>query len=183
MDEKQALKELRYGSHEALVWIMNKYGGYVSTIVWNMLGSAMSIPDAEEVVSDVFFALWNNASAIRADAIKSYLAGIARNKAKMKLRQAGHTQILEHNIMDLKSSDPEDSYEQKELCLLVKRAIDALKEPDREILLRYFYCYQTMGTISEEMGINLSTVKTKIRRGKDSIRSHLQSNLSHGGIR
>lgn len=183
MDEKQSLKELRQGSHEALVWIMNKYAGYVSTIVWNIIGSAMSISDAEEVVSDVFFVLWNNASAIRTNSIKSYLAGIARNKAKMKLRQAGHTQILEHNIMDLEAPDPEDAYEHKELCLLVKRAIDALKEPDREILLRYFYYYQTMDTISAEMGINLSTVKTKIRRGKDSIRSHLRSNLSHGGIR
>lgn len=183
MDDKQAIKELGQGSHEALVWIMNKYAGYVSTIVWNIIGSAMSISDAEEVVSDVFFVLWNNASAIRTNSIKSYLAGIARNKAKMKLRQAGHTQILEHNIMDLETPDPEDAYERKKLCLLVKRAIDALKEPDREILLRYFYYYQTMDTISAEMGINLSTVKTKIRRGKDSIRSHLRSNLSHGGIR
>lgn len=182
MNDRKALRELRAGSQEALIWIMNKYGGYVSTIVWNIIGPSMSIYDSEEVVSDVFLALWNSSSAIRTNSIKSYLAGIARNKAKMKLREAGHTLVLDCNIIELEISNPEDEYEKKELSLLVKKAIDQIKEPDREILLRYFYYYQTMDTISSEMGINLSTVKTKIRRGKDSIRTHLLSKLNYGGL-
>ncbi len=173
MNDRKALRDLHAGSQEALIWIMNKYGGYVSTIVWNIIGPSMSVCDAEEVVSDVFLALWNNSSAIRTNSIKSYLAGIARNKAKMKLREAGHTLALDCNIIELEISNPEDEYEKKELGLLVKKAINQMKEPDREILLRYFYYYQTMDTISSEMGINLSTVKTKIRRGKDSIKSYL----------
>lgn len=182
MNDRKALRELRAGSQEALIWIMNKYGGYVSTIVWNIIGHSMSICDCEEVVSDVFLALWNSSSAIRTNSIKSYLAGIARNKAKMKLREAGHTLVLDCNIIEFKISNPEDAYEKKELNLLVKKAIDRLKQPDREILLRYFYYYQTMDTISSEMGINLSTVKTKIRRGKDSIRSFLLSKVTYGGL-
>lgn len=181
MNDRKALRELHTGSQESLVWIMNKYGGYVSTIVWNIIGSKMSISDAEEVVSDVFFALWTNSSAIRTDSIKSYLAGIARNKAKMKLRESGHTFVLDCNIIDCEIPNPEDEYVKKELSLLVKQSIDQIKEPDREILLRYFFYYQTMDTISSEMGINLSTVKTKIRRGKDSIRSYLLSEFNNGG--
>lgn len=177
MNDKKALKELRTGSQEALIWIMNRYCGYVSTIVWNIIGLTMSICDAEEVVSDVFLALWNGSSTIRTDSIKSYLAGIARNKAKMKLRESGHTLSLDCNTIEFETANPENMYEKKEICLLVKNTIDRMKEPDREILLRYFYCYQTMDTISTEMGMNLSTVKTKIRRGKESIRSYLQSEL------
>lgn len=179
MDECEALRDLRAGSQEALIWIMNKYGGYVSTIVWNIIGSSMSIHDSEEVVSDVFLALWNNSATIRTNSIKNYLAGIARNKAKMKLRESGRTLTLDDNIIEFETSNPEDAYERKELSLLVKKAVDQLNEPDREILLRYLYYYQTMDTISSEMGINLSTVKTKIRRGKDSIKSYLLSKLSH----
>ncbi|MGM9669136.1 MAG: RNA polymerase sigma factor [Faecousia sp.] len=182
MNDRKALRDLCAGSQEALIWIMNKYGGYVSTIVWNIIGPTMSIYDSEEVVSDVFLALWNSSSAIRTNSIKSYLAGIARNKAKMKLRESGHTLVLDCNIIEFEISNPEDEYEKKELGLLVKKAIDQIKEPDREILLRYFYYYQTMDTISSEMGINLSTVKTKIRRGKDSIRSYLLSRFNNGGL-
>lgn len=182
MNDRKALRDLRAGSQEALIWIMNKYGGYVSTIVWNIIGTTMSVYDAEEVVSDVFLALWNSSVAIRANSIKSYLAGIARNKAKMKLREFGHTVTLDCNFIELEVPNPEEEYEKKELSLLVKNAIDQIKEPDREILLRYYYYYQTMDTISSEMSINLSTVKTKIRRGKDSIRSYLLSILNNGGL-
>lgn len=181
MDDRKALRELRGGSQEALVWVMNTYGGYVSTIVWNIIGNVMSVADAEEVASDVFLALWRNAPAIRTDSIKSYLAGIARNKAKMKLREAGHRLDLEDSILELTVPSAEDAYTGKELALHIRRAIDRLKEPDREILLRYFYCYQTMDKISSEMGINLSTVKTKIRRGKDSVKAYLISKFSIGG--
>ena len=107
MNDRKALRDLRAGSQEALIWIMNKYGGYVSTIVWNIIGPSMSIYDADEVVSDVFLALWSSSSAIRTNAIKSYLAGIARNKAKMKLRESGHTLVLDCNIIEhpIPSSD------------------------------------------------------------------------------
>lgn len=181
MDDREALRGLRAGSQEALIWIMNKYGGYVSTIVWNVIGSAMSVCDAEEVVSDVFLALWSHTSEIRANSIKSYLAGIARNKAKMKLREVGHPFVLSDNVMDFETPGPAEAYEEKELRLLVKQSVDRLKEPDREILLRYFYYYQTMDRISSEMTIPLSTVKTKTRRGKDSIKSFLLSKLHQGG--
>lgn len=101
----------------------------------------------------------------------------------MKLREAGYTLTLDYNIIELEISNPEEEYEKKELGMLVKKAIDQIKEPDREILLRYFYYYQTMDAISSEMGINLSTVKTKIRRGKDSIRSYLLSRFNNGELK
>lgn len=183
MNDRKALDDLYAGSQEGLIWLMNKYGGYVSTIVWNIIGTTMSIADAEEVVSDVFLALWNSSSSIRTNNIKSYLAGIARNKAKMKLREAGHNLVLDGNIIEIELLNPEDEVEKKELALLVRKAIDHIKEPDREILLRYYYFYQTMDTISSEMGINLSTVKTKIRRGKESIRSYLHSKYNYGGLK
>ncbi len=123
MNDRKALRDIRSGSQEALIWIMNKYGSYVSTIVWNIIGQSMSVCDAEEVVSDVFLALWNSASAIQKNSIKSYLAGIARNKAKMKLRKAGHTLVLDCNIIELEILNPEDVYEKKELGLLVKKAM------------------------------------------------------------
>ena len=181
MNEWKALCELRRGSHEALIWVMNTYAGYVSTIVWNIIGNTMSVSDAEEVASDVFLAFWQNAPSIRTGSIKSYLAGIARNKAKMKLREAGHRLDLEGSMIDLTVPGPEDAYASKELALHIRRSIDRFKEPDREILLRYFYCYQTMDKISSEMGINLSTVKTKIRRGKESIKAYLESKFNIGG--
>lgn len=178
MTDRKALHDIRIGSQEALAWLIDKYGAYVSTIVWNIIGGSMSIADVEEVSSDVFFALWNRADYIRNTTLKSYLAGIARNMAKTKLRDAGYTLALDENIILIDDITLEDVYANKEAREIVRRAVNAMKEPEREILLRYYYCYQTMDVISKEMGINLSTVKTKLRRSKELLKQILTDKLT-----
>ena len=53
-----------------------------------------------------------------------------------------------------------------------------MSHPDREIFLRHYYYCQTVSQISGEMGINVSTVKTKLRRGREKLRKQ----LCEGGV-
>ena len=57
LTEGKALRLRQQGSTDALKWFMGKYTPYVSTIIYNIIGSCMSSADVEEVASDVFFAL------------------------------------------------------------------------------------------------------------------------------
>ena len=86
MREDVILRKLRSRDPAALEALMDRYIPYVSTIVWNILRNAMTKEDAEEVVSDVFLAAWNQAGDIRSGATKAWLGAVARNKAKTKLR-------------------------------------------------------------------------------------------------
>ena len=65
MDERRALRGLTKQNETALAWFIERYAPYVSTIVFNIIGSTMSIKDVEEVSSDVFLVLWKNAERIR----------------------------------------------------------------------------------------------------------------------
>lgn len=177
MTDQTALNEIRAGSQDALVWVIDKYGAYISTIVWNIIGNSMTISDVEEVSSDVFFALWNRANYIRTASLKSYLAGIARNMAKTKLRNAGHELSLDENVLSIEDIPIEDAYESKALREIVRHTVHNMKEPEREILLRHYFYYQTMEVISKEMGINISTVKTKLRRSKELLKHVLTQRL------
>ena len=47
-------------------------------------------------------------------------------------------------------------------------------EPDSEIVLRHYYYYQSSSKISDIMGINVETVKTKIRRAKVKLKKLLE---------
>ena len=89
LTEAKALRLLQQGSAEALKWFMGKYTPYVSTIIYNIIGSAMTSADVEEVASDVFFALWENADKVNSGSVRGYLGAVARNKAKNKFREAG----------------------------------------------------------------------------------------------
>ena len=65
LTEAKALHLLQHGSTDALQWFIRKYTPYVSTVIYNIIGSSMSISDTEEVAADVFFTLWENADKVK----------------------------------------------------------------------------------------------------------------------
>lgn len=178
MDEKHALQALRQQNETALAWFIERYAPYVNTIIFNIIGGSMSSRDIEEVSSDVFFVLWKNAGKIRPGKVKAYLSGTARNMAKDKLRGIGRELPLEEDVLTTSDMDMERDLEIREQARLVRHAMLKMEYPDREIFLRHYYYYQPLSQIADEMGMNLSTVKTRLRRG----RSKLQDVLRKGGF-
>lgn len=174
MREDVILRKMRSGDPEGLEELMNRYIPYISTIVWNILRNSMAPQDAEEVVSDVFLAAWSQAEQIRPGAVKAWLGAVARNKAKTKLRQMGQDLPLEEDCLELPDENtPANAVERKEEARLVRRAVDHLGEPEREIFLRHYYYAQTVQEISEAMEMNESTIKTKLRRGRMRLKTLL----------
>ena len=178
MTEATALRELKKGSQEALGWFIDRYGAYVSTVIYNIIGTHMSRSDVEEVASDVFFALWKQVDRVKHQSVKGYLGSIARNMAKNKLRSAGFSLPLEDAILLIEDVTLEERYAVKEAAQTVRRAVQAMKEPEREILLRFYYYFQTLEEISEQMDMNLSTVKTKLRRARGVLKTQLERRLT-----
>lgn len=88
--EEGVMLELKNKDERALKICMNKYYRYVVYIVENIIGSALPYEDKEEVVSNVFVALWNYSADLDTDnysTFKPYLGTIARNMAKNALRK------------------------------------------------------------------------------------------------
>lgn len=179
MTEATALRELKRGSETALIWFIDAYTPYVTAIIHGIIGDHMDMADVEEVASDVFFALWENARKVYS--VKGYLGAMARNKAKNKLRDLTYDLPLEEQILVLEGGNPEDTMEEKERNRAVRRAVLQMRQPEKEIFLRhYFYC-QKIDTISAEMNLPLSTVKTKLRRGRARLGRELQKLITEGG--
>lgn len=178
MRETTMLKKLKAGDPSGLSALMDRYVPYVSVVVWNILRDAMGPEDAEEVVSDVFLAAWDQAGDLAPGHIKGWLAAVARNKAKNRLRGTGRTLPLEEDLLDLPDpADPTEALEREEERRAVRRAVEALPDPDREVFLRHYYYAQPVKEIAAAMALNESTVKTKLRRG----RMKLKDTLTKGG--
>lgn len=125
----------------------------------------------EEVISDVFLNLWRNMENINCEkgGIRSYLGAVARNTAKNKLRSVHINDELNENLVE-DTDNPEETLMKKESNRRLMNLITALDEPDSEIFLRYYYYNEKIRTISEIMNINISTVKTKLCRGKEKLK-------------
>ena len=76
-------------------------------------------------------------------------------------------------IGEIISSDltPQDNIIKAENSQLLTELITSLGEPDSEIFFRYYYCNEKIKTISKAMNISLSTVKTKLYRGKQKLKN------------
>ena len=71
------------------------------------------------------------------------------------------------------SENPEQNFQEREQALFIQKAIMALQHSEREIFIRHYYYYQPVSVIAEEMNVNLSTVKTKLRRGREKLKELL----------
>lgn len=173
MREEKAIQKMRDKDPDGLRFLMDRYIPYVSTIVWNILRSAMTSEDAEEVVSDVFLAAWDQAEELIAGKVKAWLGAVARHKAKNKLRQIGQELPLEENVLILADDSIIERLEREEERRLIRQAVDRLEPKDREIFLRHYYFAQQVSEISREMRMPESTVKTRLRRGRMKLKEYL----------
>ena len=181
MNEAQALRELKNGSEDALAWFIDHYSSYVHTVVGNLIGQSMSYSDIEEVDADVFVALWKRAQQVRTGSVKSWLGSVARNAAKNKLRELGREMPLEEDEIVLECATPETEVERREQQRCVRKAVLSMEWPEREIFLRHYYYGQKVSVIAEEMAMNLSTVKTHLRRGRETLRAVLTQDFEQEG--
>lgn len=106
VDEAELLQRLRNREQKAINEAIELYTPYLSTVLYNLAGTALPKEDAEEIVADVFVILWKNTEHIdlQKGTLRSYLAVVARNAGIKRLKKR-----QEHvPIDDIEVSDPGD---------------------------------------------------------------------------
>ena len=183
MTDAKALEKLQTGDQQALEWFIDRYSAYVGTIVNSILQDSMSRADVEEVTADVFITLWKSAGKLLPLNLKAYLGRVARNLALQKLRVRTQELPLDEEILVLEEDSLIEKLDQEERDRIVREAVFAMPQPDREIFLRFYYYCQTVPVIAEKMDMNPSTVKTRLKRGREKLREHLTGlkSLTGGG--
>ncbi len=176
MTEAAALARLQRGREDALAWFIDKYTAYVSTVIRYIIGGSMTEADVEEVASDVFLELWKQSACVSPSSVRPWLGGVARNKARQKLRERGLTLSLDEDLIAI-DDDLCANLEQEERDRLVRAAVCAMEPTDRELFLRYYFHGQPIAAISKETGIPESTVKSRLRRGREKLRAALENAL------
>lgn len=170
-EEKKLLLRLKQKQEKALEQAIELYTPYISTVLFNMIGTQLPVEDIEEIISDVFVTLWKNAEYIdlKKGTIRSYIAVVARNLALKRLnRLSDYT-----NLEDVELPDERNTIDDNIFSELIWKSVMELGEPDNEIFVRYYKFGERLKDISRVMGLNLSTIKTKLSRGKKKLKTIL----------
>jgi RNA polymerase sigma-70 factor (ECF subfamily) len=144
-------------------------------------GLLSSSPDSEEVVQNVFLALWNQRKNLNiSGSFTSYIFAIARNMVYEQIRQkinkeAFSEYYLEHNVEYSFITEEEVAY--RELQGKIQHCIDLLPERRREIFVLSRIEKLSYKEIAEKLNISENTVDTQIRHALNVLRRQLTEYL------
>lgn len=177
IEDTGLLRRLRQKSAGAPEEAVRQYGAYVMAIIRNRSRGVLTAEDQEEIASDVFVSLWRGAKSISRGQLRPWLGAVARNQTADAMRRKRVYVPLEDDT--LISLEPlwERMYESQR-CEAIRSALLALSDEDREIFYRFYDLAQTAAQIAEAMQMNASTVRSRLMRGRETLRKE----LTEGGL-
>lgn len=155
------------------------YDAYLSYIYKIVLGIVTRKEDAEDITSEFFIKLWQNAASYKkGSGHKGYLATIARNMSIDFLRKNRREQ-LESFMAETEDDAPVKEYDSginvEEQVIgetSLQEALNTLKEPERIVVDMKVLSEMTFQEIADALKIPLGTVTWRYREAIKKLRRY-----------
>ncbi len=159
--------------------ILDDFYNYVYIIVKNGVSVSITNEDIEEIISDVFVAIWKNSCILlKTTEIKPYLAGTSKNIIRNKYRNTKLNFSIsdyEENLVD--ACNIEKSIEENEQNKVILDTLKLVKPKEYEIFILFYYESKSIKEIAKVLNLSTSNVKTILHR----IRKIIKRKLEDGG--
>src|SRR5216683_8211676 len=177
--DEELMVELARGRHEALGSLYSRH----SRLVFYLALQSLDRPAAEELVQEVFLAIWRGAGAFDPDqgSFRPWLLRLAHWRILNELRrrhrrpreQTGvDDEELFQEVLDA-APGPEERAFQREHRRIVDSTLDTLPPKQREAVALAFLEDMTHEQVAEALDVPLGTAKTRIRSGLHGLRTVL----------
>ena len=174
MDEGTLVRKLNHHSRSALERAVTQYTPYVGAVLWGVLEGRACREDLEELSADVFLTLWAHREELDpTHGLRPWLGTVARNKAKDWLRRRRETLPLDETLPVDRQDTPEEIAQQRDQAARLWAAVDGLGEPDRTLFFRYYYQGDKLKDVARDLGLNSSTAKQRLFRGRQKLKQQL----------
>jgi RNA polymerase sigma factor (sigma-70 family) len=159
----------RSGDDTAWAALVERFSRYVYAIC--VQGFRLSSHDAEDAFQDVFAKAYVQLPKLRDDsAIRPWLAQLTRRTCIDRLR----TSDRETPVEELEPPDADDTIATLDQALAVRQVLDALGDPCRDILDRFFARDESYRTIGDELGLPAGTIASRISRCLEKLRESME---------
>ncbi len=181
--DEELMRQLAAGAQEALGPLYSRY----ARLIFHLAARTLDRPAAEEIVQDVFLAVWRRAVTFdpARGAFRPWVLQIAHFRILNELRRRSRQPQLEPDPDDLHlASLPDDSPEPAEatwrasLRATLQTALADLPAPQRQALGLTFGEDLTHEQVAAELNLPLGTAKTRIRTGLQNLRSKLAPRMA-----
>ncbi len=178
--ELELIQQMSAGDQSALRSLYDRYAAAVFSLACQLTGNQR---DAEEIVQDVFTAVWKNSSGFDSSrsALFTWMTSIARHKAIDRLRHNDRRLPALRFLPDGGEPDasdpggnPRDRLLDREQARTVRDCLSELPADQAQALLMAFFENMTHREIAERTGTPLGTVKSRIRVALLALRDRLK---------
>ena len=180
MNDKKLLQLLKKDPNAGMDRLISQYSGLVFGIARGIMRESCTSDEIEDCVSEVFIKLSTALVSFEPRAtLKTYIGVAARNTALDFVRNRIVPQSLDAEDAFIELPDGGDFVDElakKELFAAVLREIEALGEPDSQILFRKYYLEQSSKHIAERMNLSVSNVDTRAHRAITKLRTKFGGN-------
>lgn len=154
---------------------MSDFTPYLYAILKNR-NVVLSNEDIEEIISDVFVAVWKNQERLNWSLeMKPYLAGITKNMLCKKMKKVRFDcDMSEFENVLYQVEDVEFEVENAEKESLILAELNQMKSEDREIFMLYYYFSRNMKEIAIQLNISEQKVKSRLFRIRRKLKKALE---------
>ncbi len=136
------------------------------------------LQSAEDIVQDVFIKFYDNQQNYeeRGGELRAYLSKLVSNRSKDYIRSWTYRKIqVQQKIFPQQTVMRRDMLVQQDERTLIENAILALPPfKQREVIIHFYFEEMPVVDIAELLTIPESTVKTRLRRGRELLKLQLQ---------
>lgn len=178
--DEELVQRVAEGRREALDPLHARYG----PLLTNLAARHLDRPAAEEVVQDVFLAVWQRAATFdpRRGSFRPWVIQITRRRVMNELRRRQsrpRTEVDRDGVLFEKLADEAppvaDQLVAEERRSAVRGALQVLPQPQREAVALAFFDELTHEEVASSLRVPLGTTKTRIRSGLMKLRIELMA--------
>jgi RNA polymerase sigma-70 factor (ECF subfamily) len=180
-DDDALIRAAQAGDLEAFNLLVQRHERPVFNVALRLL---RDVGLAEDATQDTFIRAWQNIRTFQTGSVRSWLYKIATNRSYDMLRASARRPAgsLEAEIVEIEpiwtsggtgDESPDAHALRRELSIYLERALTALPEDQRMVVLLVDVQGLDYHEVAEAMGIALGTVKSRLSRARAKIRQAL----------
>lgn len=182
LGDNEVISRVLQGEQNAYAELVNRYQGYVFTLVLRMIKSR---EDAEEVAQDVFVKAYRSLSDFRGESkFSTWLYTITNTTCITFLRKKKLDIHSLENEKVFEAADSKDSglranmIEQKSRVNMVNEAIAMLSPDDAGIITLFYKAEQNLEEIARILRIESNNAKVRLHRARTRLKEKMEKHFS-----
>lgn len=169
----ELIRLLKTKPSEGLREAIRQYGGLTRTVISRII--PYNPQDIEECIADTFINAWKTIERLDENgSFKGYLLCIARNTAINRYQQLKRQNHVSFDLLEiLGEEDIEMSVIDDETLMELQELIASMSEPDREIIIRKYFLFESLKEIGRRFEMTDEQVKKRLYNSRQRLKTAL----------